>query len=230
MGATEPPEHAMSVTDRSPLTRPDPHRTRNRPFIGACAAITVGALTGTALLLTSSSKPGRQTPPQPVASGTPSSEASATPTAEQLALQQAEARYTAFIKTTDRVAQGGYASIRLYDTVAINKARIQLLLTATRFAGQRVTGDTKIASLTVQSVSLPADPRQTYPEVRLLSCLDVSGTDAFDANGKSVVSPSRLTRIRSDVLLQKIPPGVFTTDRTRSGWFVSDVKQPGQPC
>jgi len=55
MSATEPPEHAMSVTDRSPLTHPDPDRLRNRAIMAACALITVGALTGTALLLTSNS-------------------------------------------------------------------------------------------------------------------------------------------------------------------------------
>lgn len=232
MSATEPPEHAMSVTDRSPLTHPDPGRLRNRAIMAACALITVGALTGTALLLTSNStKPGSQTPSPPVSSGTPSSGTGAsTPT--QLATTDAQFRYRAFIGVKEQVGQGGYLNTRPYNTVVISPERIQLLLEAQRFASQhvRVIGNTEISWLTVQSVTLPADPNRTYPEVRLLACLDVSKVDVVTAQGRSVVAADRLNRTQSEVLMRKIPRGAFTGAPNLSGWFVTDVKQPGKPC
>jgi hypothetical protein len=230
MSAPEPPEHAMSVTDRSPLTHPDPHRFRNRAFIAACAVITVGAVTGTVLLLTgSSTKPGNQTSSPPVGA-TPSTGTSATPTAEQLAIQEAEAGYATFIQATDEVAHSGYLKVRLYDNVAIATARIQLLLEARRAGPIHSIGSTQIASVTVQSVSIASDSRKAYPEVRLLACLDVSNVDVVNADGKSVVSPNRPARVRSEAVLQKIPPGAFADDAKRSGWFVHDVTQRGKPC
>jgi hypothetical protein len=230
MSAPEPPEHAMSVTDRSPLTHLDPHRLRNRAFIAACAIITIGAVTGTVLLLTSgSTKPGSQAPSPPVAA-TPSSGPSTTSTAEQLAIQQAEARYATFIQTTDEVAQSGYIKVRLYDNVAIATARIQLLLEARRAGPIHSIGSTEIASVTVQSVSIPNDSRKAFPEVRLVACLDVSKVDVVDARGRSVVSPNRPARVRSEAVLQKIPRGAFAGDAKRSGWFVHDVTQRGTPC
>ncbi|MFP5218737.1 MAG: hypothetical protein ACLGIG_03240 [Actinomycetes bacterium] len=88
---------------------------------------------------------------------------------------------------------------------------------------------TQVASLVVESVQLPADAAE-YPEVRLLACLDVSGVQAVDANGTSLVSPDRLDRIASRVLLQRFDRGDFAQDPDRSGWFVAEVEQRGQSC
>ena len=233
MGATETREHDMSVIERSPLAEPDRHRGRGRAVIAACAVVTVGAVAGVALLVTGGKdQPAAARPSSPpaVANSDPVPVVTSAPTPEDLAAQDAEARYGAFIGVTDRVAQGGYRNVQLYDTVAISHARIQLLLEAQRAGTDRVTGRVTIASLTIQAVTLPADPGRTYPSVRLLACLDVSKVDVVDARGRSVVAPGRLNRIKSEVLLQKIPPGAFTADRKRSGWFVAEVKQPGQPC
>lgn len=62
-----------------------------------------------------------------------------------------------------------------------------------RQQGRHQTGDTKLAKLEVQSVSLDdSDPKAGHvPTVRVDVCYDVSKVDVVDKNDRSVVSPSR---------------------------------------
>ena len=193
--------------------------------------VTMLALAGIAFLLLGDN--GEQPAPP---SDTPAAPADTEPTREpsvqtpaDIAAAEAQERYRAFIRVKDEVAQAGYADPERYETVAVNPERAQLIIEARDFAGALVTGDTAIASLIVESVQLPTDSAE-YPEVRLLACLDVSGVQAVDANGTSLVSPDRLDRIASRVLLQKFEPGDFAQDPDRSGWFVAEVEQRGELC
>ncbi len=205
-----------------------PGRGRERALIAVCAIVTIAAITGVVLLLTGGDEPARTAP---LASGAPtdgtpsSSPAAATP--GDRAAEEAKARYFEFIRTKDRVAQGGYDAPEMYKTVAIDPHETQLQLGARRFGDQRSTGDTQVASVTIQSVDL--DSQGSYRTVRLLSCLDVSQVTVVNGAGESVISPDRLDRIRSEVVLQRIPPGVFTDGRD-PGWYVAEVIQPGEPC
>lgn len=222
------PEHRMSVTQQ---TSPPPtdRRRRERAFIAACAAVAVVAVIGTVLLLTGGDQDttGSDSPPSVApTSDSPDTPAPATP--QDLAAEAARERYTEYLEVTDQVAQDGYADPERFRSVAVDPELTQLFLTARRLAGVRTTGDTEVASLTVQSVEL--DAADSYPTVRLLACLDVSKVTAVDANGESVIAADRLDRTRSEVVLQDVPPGAFPDDPNRAGWYVSELVQRGEPC
>lgn len=225
----------MSVTQHPADTDLDskPRRTGGeRLAIIVGVGVTMLALAGIAFLLLGDDNGEQPGPP----SQTPAARASTEPTVEpapqtpaDIAAAEAQERYREFVRVQDQVAQASFADPQLYERVAINPELGQLVIEAREFTGARVTGNTQVASLVVESVQLPADAGE-YPEVRLLACLDVSGVQAVDANGTSLVSPDRLDRIASRVLLQKFKPGDFAQDPDRSGWFVAEVEQRGQSC
>lgn len=202
---------------------------RERIFIAACAAITVAAIVGTVLLVTGDDEPAATSPaPTTAGSAEPASSSPADATPEDIAAEEATARYLEYIRVSDRVAQGGYDDPRLYETVAVDPERTQLFLTARRLSDFRTTGGTQVDSLTVQSVDL--DPQGSYPSVRLLACLDVSQVEVFDANDDPAIAPERMDRIKSEAVLHKVPPGAFPDDPARTGWYVAEVAQRGEPC
>jgi hypothetical protein len=231
---TERRENNMSLTEDASGVGldPSPRRSRGeRLAVIAGIVVTVLAVAGIAFLVTNSDA-DQPAPPLPTPAAqitTPPSLEPAPQTPADIAAAEAQERYREFIRVKDQVAQASYASPELYETVAINPERAQLIIEARQFAGARVTGETKIASLVVESVQLPTDPAE-YPSVRLLACLDVTNVQAVDANGTSLVSPDRLDRIQSRVLLQKFKPGDFSEAPERSGWFVAEVEQRGEPC
>lgn len=225
--APEPTEYGMSP--HQPNATPAATRPRReRTLIAVCAATTVAAVLGIVLLLTGDDKP-TATVPAPTAPGTiePAASSPAAATPEDLAAEEAKARYLEYVKVSDRVAQGGYDNPKLYETVAVDPERTQLFLTARRLADFRTTGETQVDSLSVRAVDL--DPRGTYPAVRLLVCLDVSQVSVFDAKGPAV-APERLDRIKSEAVLHRVPPGAFPDDPARTGWYVAEVIQRGEPC
>ena len=225
----------MSLTQHPADTDLDagPRRSSGeRAAVVAGVIVTVLALVGIAILVVGGGDDPAPPPPPPVAVDEPADTAPVqepAQTPEDLAAAEAEERYREFIRVDDQIARGSYANPELYETVAINPERAQRILEAREFAGARVTGETRIASLVVESVQLPTDPAEN-PEVRLLACLDVTDIQAVDANGTSLVSPDRLDRIASRVLLQKFEPGDFAQAPDRSGWFVAEVKQRGEAC
>lgn len=221
MGATDTGEPQMLSTDA--------HRGRHRVYIAGCLAAAVIAAVGGVALLTGrdgTSVAAPTTPPVAM-SPAPTPTVSAPPKPEDVAAEQAKARYLDYLQVTDQVAQGGYTDLAAYDAVAIDPETGVLLLEARQNAGLRSTGATEVVSLTVQSVEL--DPPGQYPSIRLLACLDVSQVDLLDAAGKSLVPPDRPERLRSEALVQNIPPGAFTDGR-QPGWYVAEVEQRGQPC
>lgn len=206
---------------------------RERIFIAACAAITVAAIVGIVLLATGDNDPAT-TPP--LSSTAPTDGSASPPTAmtpEDVAAEEAKARYLEYSRVEDLIGQSGYDNLELYDSVLIDPLNTQFKLAARRAPdGQRTTGEVKVVSLTVLAVELSDEPLRTYSEVRLLACLDVSGTDALDANGNSIVTPDRVNRIKSEAVLQKIPQEAFAavSDDRPSGWYVSELVQRGEPC
>lgn len=78
-------------------------------------------------------------------------------------------------------------------TVSTELAAQRKLFVRERKDGLRQTGDTRIAELTVQSVSLDnSDPQAgKVPTVEIDVCFDVSDVDILDRNGASVVTDDR---------------------------------------
>lgn len=226
MGATDTWEQQMPSTD----VHRGRNRNRNRAYIAACliAAVAV-AVGGVALLTGGDDTPiaAPSTPPPVASSPAPTPTVSIPPKPEDVAAEQAQARYQDYLRVTRQVAQGGYNNLAAYDAVAIDPHTGVLLRSAQQNKGLRSTGDAKVVSLTVQSVDL--DPPGGYPSVRLLACLDVSQVDVLDAAGKSVITPDRVDRFRSEAVIRNIPEGAFTDGR-EPGWYVAEVVQRGEPC
>lgn len=221
-------ECGMSLTEQpEQASPPAAERSRGeRIAITIGIAVTVLATVGIVWILFG----GRgQNTEAPVSRPIPSaaSSASSAPTAEDIAAREAQDRYRAFIRVQDQVAQDGFDHPENYASVAVSPEYGQLVLEARRFANNRTIGNTAIASLTVQSVDLPADPA-IYPKVRLRACLDVSAVTFLDAAGKSAAESNRPNRLLSTVLLQQLKPG--TPGAAAGGWFVSEVEQSGEPC
>lgn len=234
LAGPDTPEHGMSVTHQAGRTETSTRRRRERIFVLACAAVTVAAMTGLVLLLTGDDDEPSTTPP--LSSIEPTNGSSSSPpapmTPEDVAAEEAKSRYLEYTRVEDLIGQSGYDNLELYDSVLIDPLNTQFKLAARRAPeGQRTTGDVEVVSLTVLAVQLPDDPRK-YPEVRLQACLDVSGTDALDADGNSIVGPDRLDRIKSEALLQKVPQEAFASvgDDRPSGWYVAELVQRGEPC
>lgn len=102
-------------------------------------------------------------------------------------------------------------------------------ITQQRKAGQRQTGDTKVAELKVQSVNLDnSDPAAgKVPTVTVDVCWDVSDVDVVDKNGKSVVSPNR----PDTAWTRYTVANYHWSDHPTDGWRVAsgqDLKQ--SPC
>ena len=208
----------------------DAHRGRNRAYIAGCLIAAVAVAIGGVALLTGGGETPAAAPttPTPVASSpAPTPMGSTPPKPEDLAVTAAKARYLDYLRVTGQVAQGGYKNLKLYDTVAVDPETGVLLLGAEQQVNIRTTGTTKVLSLTAQAVKL--NPPGEYPSVRLLACLDVSQVTAVDAAGKSLVPPDRPDLLRSEAVVQNIPPGAFTDGR-KPGWYVAEVLQRGEPC
>ena len=237
MDPTRPTASTLDATGNreQQMTSTDIHLDggRRRAYIVGCLVAAVVATVGGVALLTGGGNTPDAAPTVPPA---PVTSRQATPTAvsvpatpADIAAAQAKARYFQFLQVRSRIAGAGYANLKLYDSVAISPARSLLTAEGRRLAGRRVTGQTKVASLSVITVNLPADPK-LYASVRLLACLDVSDTDVVDANGKSLLTPGRMNKTKSDVLMQKIPLAAFKDGSGRQGWYVATIDQPGDSC
>lgn len=157
------------------------------------------ALATAALLLVAvTACAGSGNDPSPTATQTtsPSSTKSTTPPSDsEVASQAATAAVRKFYAVRNRLRQNPKQPLDLLGTVAISTelATQQNLFKRERKDGLRQTGDTKIAELEVQAVSLDnSDPSAgKAPTVQIDVCFDVSGVDLINANGESVVSGDR---------------------------------------
>ena len=217
------------------MTSTDAHRDgrRGRAYIVGClVAATAAAVGGVVLLTGGGNTPDAAptAPPTPVASSPTAAPAVNVPLKPvDIAAVEAKNRYREYLRVRDEVSQGRYRNTKLYDSVAISPENTQLLTEARQFAGLRTTGNVRVVSLTVQSVQLSTDPK-AYPQVRLLACLDVTGVRGFNEDGTSAVSPDRLPRIKSEVVMWRVSAAQFGDAKRKPGWYVTTIKQPGQPC
>lgn len=233
MDRSAPEVPTMDATDFREQQMPstDSRRGHNRAYVAGCLVAAAGAAVGGVVLLTGgNNRPDARltSPPPPVTtSATPAPTISTPPKPEDVAVAAAKAKYLEYVRVNDRVAQGGYKNLNLYDAVAVSPERTELALAARKLAGIRSSGNTEVASLALQSVKLTTDPAKAFSEVRLRACVDVRKVKAFRADGTSAVKVSRLPRIEVDVLVQMVPAKAFEGTGRRAGWYVSRTETPG---
>ena len=208
----------------------DSHRDRSRAYVAGCLVAAVVATVGGVVLLTGGDdKPNTAPSPPPAqttSSPTPAPVVSTPLKPADVAAAAAKAKFLEYVRVSDRVTQGGYKNLKLYDAVVISPERTDLALEAIHSAGIRTTGSTVVATLGVTSVKLSSDPKKAFSEVGLAGCLDVQGVKAFKADGTSAVAATRLPRIAFTALVQMIPASSFTDGRA-TGWYVGKVTYPG---
>lgn len=181
---------------------------RCRPYLGA-VVLSLGLITGGC----TKSEPPPVTPPPSTAAQPTSSSPSATPTippAEAAAI----ARAKGYVAMLDKLSSNSKANLDELSTVARGKAadKWRQIILDDRSAGHRQTGSTK---LTLISAKAGSSDQQWV----VTMCLDVSGVDVVDRDGKSVVTKNRPDRVR-DVL-------TVDQDTSSSKWFVTQDKVTG---
>lgn len=136
-------------------------------------------------------------PSPPVRSSTPTS-ASSSPSPRsdsEVASATAEDVVRRYFTVLDGLRQDPSAPAKRLSSVATSTqlGAQKRLLTAERDHSLHQVGTTRVAELTVQSVSLDnSDPSAgKVPTVTVDVCWDVSKADLIDHRGKSVVNPSR---------------------------------------
>lgn len=198
-----------------------------RPARRLTAAAGIAALT---LLISSCS--GQD---DPVAEPTPSSAAPTTsaPTsssvvpasAEDQAVAEATDLVRAYYAEIDRVNLDPNADANTLRDVAANEAFDLQLRTAlqTKARGLTQIGNVRVLEVTPFSIDLSSDSTTTppkYPTIVMDTCIDVSGVNVVDAEGKSVVASTRppQSAARIDVV------------QFDFGWRVNAIQSAGQPC
>ena len=100
-----------------------------------------------------------------------------------------------YVATIDEIAQSPTADLTKLDSVTTGSELTaeRKFLKDQRDRGERQVGDTSIAQLKVQSISLDnSDPTAgKVPTVVIDVCWDVSKVDVLDRSGKSIVTSSR---------------------------------------
>ena len=235
MDPTRPTAPTLDATDNRERQMPstEARRGRRRAVVVGCLVVALATTVGGVVLLTGGGNTPDAAPAAPPAPA-PSRPTTAPPVnvpvkPADVAAAEATSRYREYLRVRDEVSHGRYKNTKLYDSVAISPERTQLLIEARQFAGLYTKGNVVVASLSVQSVKLSTDPR-VYPQVHLLACLDGSGVGGFNPDGTSAVSRTRLPRIKSEVVLWKVSAAQLHDTKRTPGWYVTTIKQPGQPC
>lgn len=143
----------------------------------------------------------------------PSRSTTAPPTPEDEAALHAEEVLRAYFRArTTCLANPQKTPITCFDSVAITTELTNLRneLVAAQQMGTRVTGDVLVESVTRKSVDLTNKVNETpptVPQVVFTSCIDLSGYNILDKDGKSVVPAGRKSRplITATVLNYKFP-------------------------
>jgi len=139
--------------------------------------------------------PAASPSPSPSSPTSAATSASTPPSDSEVASEAASAVLRKFYEVRNELRQDPSQPLTLLDDVAISTqlAAQQQLFKKERKQGLHQTGETKIAELEVQSVNLDnSDPKAgKVPTVQIDVCLDVSGVDVIDKDGKSVISPDR---------------------------------------
>ncbi len=156
------------------------------------------------------SEPPQPTPPPSSASQSAAASSSATPTIPT-SEAAAVARAKSYVAMLDKLSSNPKANLDELSTVARGNAadKWRQILLDDRSAGHRQTGSTKLTLINAKVGS--SDERWA-----VTVCLDVSGVDVVDRDGKSVVAKNRPDRVR-DVL-------TVDEDASSSKWFVTQDK------
>lgn len=159
------------------------------------------------------SEPPQPTPTPSSASQSATASPSVTPTIPTSEAATV-ARAKGYVAMLDKLSSNPKANLDELSTVARGKAadKWRQILLDDRSAGHRQTGSTKLTLISAKVGS--SDQRWT-----VTMCLDVSGVDVVDRDGKSVVAKNRPDRVR-DVL-------TVDQDTSSSKWFVTQDKVTG---
>ncbi|MGD9961789.1 hypothetical protein [Nocardioides sp.] len=143
---------------------------------------------------------GGEPSPTPSAASTSTSPTTSTtttapPSDSEIASQAASDLVRSYYAVRDQLRQSPKIPLNNLKVVATSSelSALQKLLKRERQQGLHQTGDTQIAELMVQTVSLDnADPQGgDVPTVQVDVCYDVSDADLLDKSGKSVVNADR---------------------------------------
>lgn len=199
VGASMGRDGAQAGRQRARRLR-SPRTIRGGRRVSGAMTITRGirAFATAALLLVAlaaCSEDGGATAP-PATTSAPVVTTTPTPLTEsQVASAAAEAKLREFYETLNLLRQDAARPISELKSVAISVELTaqQHLVRSERRKGRRQVGNSQIAELKVQSVSLDnSDPKAgKVPAVFIDVCWDVSNVDVVDKNGRSVVVANR---------------------------------------
>lgn len=209
---------------------------RRRPFTMTRAPRVTGVATAVLLLVATTScaddNDGPVKDPSPVTStrSAPST-TTAPPSESDLASSAATAVTRSYYSTVDDLSQQPSAPLDALTSVAASTqlSAVQTLLGTQRKKGETQTGETRIAKLVVGSVNLDnSEPESgNVPIVEIDVCWDVTDVDVTDANGKSIVSP---TRPNSGWTRLTVANYQYAADPT-GGWRIASGRDLEQtPC
>jgi hypothetical protein len=209
---------------------------RRRPFTMTRARGAIGVATAVLLLVATTScsdddsDPAR-TPPPATSTGSAPATTTTPPSESNLASSSAAAVTRRYYLTVDDLSQHPSAPLAPLTRVAISTqlSATQTLLGTQRKKGETQTGETRIAKLVVGSVNLDnSEPESgNVPMVEIDVCWDVTDVDVTDADGKSIVSP---TRPNSGWTRLTVANYQYATDPT-GGWRVASGRDLEQtPC
>jgi len=229
MAGTDTREHGMPLTEHPAHTDQRPPRSRSRGdrlVIGVAGLVTVLAIIGITILVTSGDKAAIA---PPLTATTAPSTQPTQQSPEDQAAATAQARYRDFLRVVDAVGIAGFVSDAPLKAVAVPPELVvqQLTVRQSKPQGRRQNGYTRLTSLSVSSVDL-TPPAGGYPEVVLQACVDVSGVDVTDRTGKSVVSAGRAPRSKSTVTMYAYKKG--TVGAEAGGWYVYQATAKNEPC
>ena len=219
----------MSLTEHPAHSGQRPPRSRGRGerlIIGVAGLVTVLAIVGITILVTSGHKAAIAPPlTATTAPGTQLTQRSP----EDQAAAAAQARYRDFLRVVDTVGTAGFVSDAPLKAVAVPPELVlqQLTVRQSKPQGRRQNGYTRLTSLSVSSVDL-TPPAGGYPEVVLQACVDVSGVDITDRTGRSVVTAGRAPRTKSTVTMYEYKKG--TVGAEAGGWYVYQATAKNEPC
>lgn len=222
MAATETQERGMPASEQ-PVTNASPGVPKERRIIIAAGLVTLLAVAGIIVIVTNG---GNSQRPQTAVSASPSVTPSQ-PTLADQAVVAAEARYRAFLRVRDEIGHAGYRSAAAFDAVAVSPERTVQEISVRKAHGLREVGTTEVVSIKILRVDL-MPTAGNYPAVVLQACIDVSGVDILDGQGKSVVSPTRVARSKSTVTMYRYAKG--TKGAAAGGWFVFEATSKAEPC
>jgi len=191
------------------------------------------AVAGIAALALLTSSCGGQD--DPVAQPTPTSAAPSTsaPTsssvvpvsAEDQALADATEIVNQYYVLLDQIGEDPKADANVLRDVATGEA-LQNAIRAdvrSKALGRVQIGKTKVVEAEPFSIDLTSDPAaepRKYETIVMDTCVDVTDVNVVDAEGKSVVLPTRLPQSADR----------FDVVRYDFGWRITTVQYAGQPC